>query len=294
MRLRHAWVSELRLVRRAPAAGAPPTIEIEPARRLWALHLREIWSYKELIYFLIWRDIKVRYKQTVIGVAWVIVQPVMMMVVFTLVFQYIADVPSDGLPYPIFTYTALLPWNFFTGALGRSSLSLTQQANLISKVYFPRLITPLAATASGFLDFGIAFVILVGLMLWYGITLTWAALTLPAFLVFALTTALSLGLWLSALNVKYRDVGHAVPFLLQVWMYASPVVYPVSEVPERWRLLYGLNPMTGVIEGFRWALLGKESPDFHVIAVSAIGVVAILIGGLIYFKRVEQTFADVV
>jgi homopolymeric O-antigen transport system permease protein len=256
--------------------------------------LRELWSYRELLYFLIWRDVKVRYKQTVLGVAWAVLQPLMTMVVFTLVFKKIASIPSDGLPYPIFAYTALLPWNLFAGALNRSSTSVVGQSNLISKVYFPRLIVPLSATVSGIVDFTIAFVILIGMMIWYGIAPTWGALSLPVFILLALSAAFSVGLWLSALNVKYRDVGHAIPFFVQLWLFASPVAYSVTMIPEKWQLLYSLNPMAGVIEAFRWALLGKQHPDFSVIAVSAVMVFVLLLGGLVYFKRTERTFADVV
>jgi lipopolysaccharide transport system permease protein len=249
--------------------GPLPFICIEPSRGWLSLNLRELWAYRELLYFLIWRDVKVRYKQTAIGAAWAVLQPFLTMVIFGLVFKKFANVPSDGLPYSIFAYTALLPWGLFAGAVNRSSLSIVGQAGIISKVYFPRLIVPLSATISGLVDFAVA-------------------------LMFALTTALAVGLWLSALNVKYRDVMHAVPFLIQIWLFASPIAYPVSLVPEKWRLLYSLNPLVGVIEGFRWALLGKESPDFGVIAISASAVIALLFTGLIYFKRMERTFADVV
>jgi homopolymeric O-antigen transport system permease protein len=271
-----------------------PIIRIEPSRGWVALNLSELYAYRELLYFLTWRDVKVKYKQTIIGAGWAILQPLMTMIVFTLVFKKIADISSEGIPYPIFAYTALLPWNLFAGALNRSAVSLVAQVSLISKVYFPRLIIPLSATISGVVDFAIAFVILVGMMFWYGIVPTAAVLSLPLFITIALVAALSVGLWLAALNVRYRDVGHTVPFLIQIWMFASPVAYPVSVLPEKWRLLYSLNPLAGVIEGFRWALLGKESPDFRVIAVSTVVVVALLFGGLIYFKRTERTFADLI
>jgi lipopolysaccharide transport system permease protein len=271
-----------------------PSLRIEPSRGWVALNLSEVWAYRELLYFLIWRDVKVKYKQTIIGAGWAIVQPLTTMLVFTLVFKKIADISSEGIPYPIFAYTALLPWNLFATALNRSTVSLVSQVGLISKVYFPRLIIPLSATISGIVDFAIAFVILVGMMFWYGITPRWAVLSLPLFITIALVAALSVGLWLAALNVRYRDVGHAVPFLIQIWMFASPVAYPVGLIPEKWRLLYSFNPLAGVIEGFRWALLGKESPDFRVIAVSTMVVFALLFGGLIYFKRTERTFADLV
>jgi lipopolysaccharide transport system permease protein len=276
------------------SASGAPVITIEASRGWVALNLRELWSYRELIYFLIWRDIKVRYKQTVLGAAWAVLQPLVTMVVFTVVFRKFANVPSDGLPYPIFAYTALLPWQLFAGAVTRSSTGLVGQANLIRKIYFPRLIVPISGTVSGLVDFAVAFVILLGLMVWYGIAPTWGMLAMPIFLLLALATALAIGLWLSPLNVRYRDVGHTVPFVVQLWMFASPVAYPVSLVPEQWRLLYSLNPLAGVIEGFRWALLGKESPDFMVIAVSSAVVLLLLVSGLVYFKRMERPFVDVI
>lgn len=271
-----------------------PTVRIEPSQGLLALELREAWAYRELLAFLVWRDIAVRYKQTALGAAWSILQPLLTMVIFTVIFGNFANMPSDGLPYPIFAYTALLPWNYFSQAISRSGSSLVGNANLISKVYFPRLIVPIAAAVAPLVDFAVAFVILIGMMLWFGIAPNWGVLALPLFLLLAFFTALAAGLWLSALNVRYRDVAYTIPFLVQVWMYVSPVVYSISLVPEKWRLLFSLNPMTGVIEGFRWALLGKASPDFGVMAVSALVVLGLLFSGLIYFKRMEQTFADVI
>lgn len=271
-----------------------PTVVIEPRKGLFDLELGALWQYRELLYFLIWRDVKVKYKQTMIGAAWAILQPLMTMVIFTVIFGNFAKIPSDGFPYPIFAYTALLPWNFFATALNHAVGSVVGDAQLISKVYFPRLILPLSGVVSGIVDFAIAFIILLGMMIWFSITPTWGALALPLFLLLTVLTALAVGLWLSALNVRYRDVGHTIPFLTQFWLYASPVVYPVSLVPEKWRLLYSLNPMAGVIEGFRWALLGKESPDFGVMAVSAVAVVALLSGGVVFFRQMERTFADVV
>jgi lipopolysaccharide transport system permease protein len=270
------------------------TILIRPSKGLFHLDLEALWQYRELLYFLIWRDVKVRYKQTALGAAWAIFQPLMTMVVFTVIFGNLARIPSDGLPYSIFTYTALLPWNFFSQAIGRSGASLVNSAGLISKVYFPRLIIPISAAVAPLVDFAVAFVILLGMMVWYGITPSWWILALPLFLLLAFATALAAGLWLSPTNVQYRDVGYIIPFLIQFWMYASPVVYSISLVPERWRVLYGLNPMAGVIEGFRWALLAKDSPDFRVILVSASAVLVLLLGGLLYFKRMERTFADVI
>jgi lipopolysaccharide transport system permease protein len=285
--------SELQATKLQPIADIS-VIRIEPSRGWVSIELSELWTYRELLYFLIWRDVKVRYKQTVIGIGWAILQPLLTMVVFTMIFGNFAKIPSDGLPYPVFAFTALLPWNLFAGALNRCTLSLVGSANLITKVYFPRLIVPVSAIISGIIDFAIAFVFLLGLMLWFHIVPTWGAIALPIFLLLTLITALAVGLWLSALDVRYRDVGHAIPFLIQIWMFLSPVAYPLSVVPEKWRLLYSLNPMVGVIEGFRWALLGKESPDFKVIAVSTAVVVALLLSGLVYFKRIERTFADVV
>jgi lipopolysaccharide transport system permease protein len=269
-------------------------IIIQPGRGLFHLDLEAIWHYRELLYFLIWRDVKVRYKQTAIGAGWAIFQPLMTMIIFTVVFGNFAKIPSDGLPYPIFTYTALLPWHYFAQAISRSGVSLAGSANLISKVYFPRVIIPLSAAVAPLVDFAIAFAILLVMMAWFGIAPTVGVLALPLFLLLALATALAVGLWLTALGVRYRDVGYTIPFLVQVWMYASPVAYAVSLVPERWRLLYSLNPLVGVIEGFRWALLGKGNPDFGVMTASAVMVMALLSGGIIYFRRMERTFADVV
>lgn len=271
-----------------------PTLVIEPRRGLFDLDLKAIWQYRELLYFLVWREIKVRYKQTVIGAAWAILQPLLTMVIFTFVFSKFAKVPADGFPYPIFAYTALLPWTYFAEALSRGSVCLVGDAHLLSKVYFPRLIIPISASLAPIVDFAIAFIILLGMMAWYGIGLTMGILMVPVFILLALITALSVSLWLSALNVKYRDIKHTVPFLVQIWMYSSPVAYPVSLVPEQWRLLYSLNPMAGVVEGFRWGLLGKENPDFGVMMVSVSVVLALFLGGLIYFKKMEQIFADVI
>jgi lipopolysaccharide transport system permease protein len=218
----------------------------------------------------------------------------MTMLVFTVIFGNFAKIPSGGLPYPIFTYTALLPWNLFTNALSRSSGSLVSEAHLITKVYFPRLIVPISAALSGVVDFAIAFVVLLGMMVWWGLTPTWGAVILPVLVLLALVTALAVGLWLSSLHVRYRDVGYVIPFLVQLWMFVSPVFYPVSLVPERWRVLYSLNPMAGVIEGFRWALLGGEAPAFGMMTLSVVMVAVLLVGGFAYFKRTERTFADVV
>jgi lipopolysaccharide transport system permease protein len=278
----------------AHVPAEPPLISIEASAGLLSLGLRELWAYRELLYFLIWRDVKIRYKQTVIGAAWAIFQPLLTMAMFTVVFRNIASVSSDGFPYPIFAFTALLPWNLFAGALTRNSVSVVAESNLISKVYFPRLIVPLSATLAGIVDFAMAFVILLLMMTWYGIAPTVQMATLPLFLLLALVTALAVGLWLSALNVRYRDVGHTVPFLVQMWLFASPVAYSASMISEKWRLLYSLNPLAGVIEGFRWALLGVERPDFQIMGVSAAVVLVLLFTGIIHFKRMERTFADIV
>ena len=275
-------------------AAQIPTVVIEPRRGLFRVDLKSLWEYRELLYFLVWRDVKIRYKQTAIGAGWAILQPLMTMVIFTVIFSRFAKIPSDGVPYPIFAYTALLPWTYFAQAIDRSGTSLVSDRDLITKIYFPRLIMPIAATLAPLVDFGIAFFILLGMMAWFRMAPSWGMLALPLFLLLALMTALMVSLYFSALNVRYRDVRHAIPFLVQIWMYASPVAYPVSLVPEKWRLLYSLNPMVGVIEGFRWVLLGRASPDFGVMAASALVVMALLLGGIVYFKQMEQTFADVV
>lgn len=275
----------------SPRTFREPTIVIEPRRAL--LDLRDLWQYRELLYFLVWREVKVRYKQTAIGAAWAVFQPLLTMVIFTVVFGQFAKLPSDGLPYPLFAYAALLPWNYFSQGVVRTTGSVVGDANLIRKVYFPRLVLPLSATIAPLLDFAIAFGVLLGLMWWFGVVPTVYSLLLPAFLGLAVATALAVGLWLSALNVRYRDVGHAIPFLVQSWLFVSPVAYPVSLVPERWRVLYSLNPIAGTIEGFRWALLGKTHPDPSVLATSALAVAALLVGGVAFFTHMERSFADV-
>lgn len=270
------------------------TVIIEPNKGLFNLNLKGLWQYRELLYFLVWRDLKVRYKQTVIGIGWAVLQPLVTAIIFTVIFGMLAKVPSDGLPYPLFAYSALLPWNYFASALQRCVHSVVGDSALVSKVYFPRLILPLAGTVSGLVDFFISFAILIAMMGYYGIALTPNSLALPFFLVMALCTALAVGLWLSALNVRYRDVGYTTPFLIQIWMYASPIVYSATMVPEQYRFFYGLNPMVGVIEGIRWALFGKQIPDFSMMLISAAVVVVLLMGGLIFFRNMERTFADVV
>jgi lipopolysaccharide transport system permease protein len=270
------------------------TVVVEPARGLFDLDFKGVWEYRELLYFLVWRDVKVRYKQTVLGVAWVVLQPLLTMMVFTVIFSYLVRVPSDGLPYPLFAFTALLPWTYFNQALTRGGAGLVSNANLISKVYFPRLLIPLSAAVAPLVDFLLSFVILLGLMVYYGVTPAWGVLALPLFMLLALMTALAMALLLSPLHAQYRDVGHIIPFLAQFWMYASPVIYPVSLIPEQWRLLYSLNPMVGVIEGFRWALLDHDKPDFRVMIVSALVVFVLLSVGVVLFRRAERTFADIV
>jgi len=267
---------------------------IRPSRGWVSLKLREVWEYRELLYFLGWRDIMVRYKQTVLGAAWAIIQPFLTMVVFSVFFGRLAKLPSEGIPYPIFAYCALLPWHYFAEAINRSSNSLVGSANLITKVYFPRLVIPLSSVLSPVVDFVIAFVVLVGMMLYYGMWPTAAIVWLPLFLLLALVTALGVGMWLSALNVQYRDVRYVIPFLTQFWLFATPVAYSSSLVPERWRGLYGLNPMASVVEGFRWALLGTGQTPGPMLAVSVAVVLLVMVSGAFYFRHMEKTFADVV
>ena len=276
-----------------PTPALPVTI-IQPSKGWVSLKLRELWDYRELLYFLVWRDIKVRYKQTALGAAWAILQPFMTMVVFSIFFGKLAKVPSDGIPYPVFSFCALLPWQLFAHALTESSNSLVSNQRLITKVYFPRLVIPLAAVLGGLVDFCIAFVVMLGMMFYYGIVPTAAALTLPLFLVLAIATALAVGLWFSALNVEYRDVRYVMPFLVQFWLFITPIAYSSSLVPEKWRVLYALNPMAGVVEGFRWALLGKTGGVGPMVFISALVVCVLLVAGLIYFRRMEKTFADII
>lgn len=272
-----------------------PVTYLRPPQGWTSFNLRDLWQYRELIYFLTWRDLKVRYKQTLLGASWAILKPFLTMVVFSIFFGRLAQVPSDGLPYPIFAYTALLPWELFNNALQVASRSLVGNAHMITKVYFPRIILPLSAIMSGIVDFGIAFIILIGMMVYYGFSLTPAVWTLPLFLLLALVTALGVGLWLSALNVLYRDIGYITPFLTQFWLFITPIAYPASLVPEKWRMLYALNPMTGVVEGFRWALLGtQQSAPGGMLAVSTGISILLLVSGLFYFRRMERYFADIV
>ena len=271
-----------------------PVFNIEPSTRWPSIGLGELWDYRELLYFLTWRDIKVRYKQTVLGVIWVIIQPLFMMVVFSVFFGRLAGVKSDGVPYPVFTFCALLPWQLFSHALTESSNSLVGNQNLITKVYFPRLVVPISAVLGGLVDFAIAFVILLVMMLFFGIVPGWQLVAVPALIVLAVMAALGVGLWLSALNVQYRDVRYTISFLVQVWMFATPVVYPSSIVRGNWKLIYALNPMVGVVDGFRWALLGKPETPGLPLLISVIVVLTLLVGGLYYFRRLEQQFADIV
>lgn len=270
----------------------PSILVIEPTRGAVALRLRELWAFRELLYFLTWRDIKVRYKQTVLGAMWAVIQPFFTMVVFSLFFGRLAKVPSDGIPYPIFSYSALLPWTYFSTSLGASSNSLVGNAALITKVYFPRLIVPIASVLSGVVDFCIAFTVLIGMMAYYGIRPTVTIVFVPVFLMLAMITALGVGLWLSAMNVMYRDVRHMLPFVTQFWLFATPVAYPSSLLSEPWRTLYGINPMVGVVEGFRWALLGTQQPG-ALLWVSILVAFLLLATGPVFFRRMERNFADV-
>jgi lipopolysaccharide transport system permease protein len=271
-----------------------PVTVIEPAQGWPALDLREIWQYRDLVYFLVWRDVKVRYTQTVLGVTWAVLQPLVTMAIFSVIFGQWANLPSDGIAYPIYALAALVPWQLFSGGLTRASLSLVSDANLLTKVYFPRLIIPLAGVCAVLVDFAISLLVLLGLMFAFGIVPTIAILWLPLLIVFALATALAVSLWLAALNVQYRDVQHMIPFLVQAWMYASPIAYSANLIPSGLaRLVYGLNPMAGVIQGFRWALLGTGMPD-GMMLVSVTVVLVLLVTGLLYFRRMEESFADVV
>ncbi|MEI8132531.1 MAG: ABC transporter permease [Leptolinea sp.] len=270
-------------------------VVITPISGWTALNLKDLWVYRELVYFITWRNLKVRYKQTALGAAWAIIQPFLTMVVFSIFFGNLAKVPSDGVPYPIFSYTALLPWTLFAKALTDASHSLVQSSHMITKVYFPRLILPLASILAGLVDFALAFLVLFAMMLYYGIYPTVVIWTLPLFVLLAMITALGVGFWLSAMNVLYRDIGYVLPFLTQFWMTLTPIAYPASLVPEKWRLIYALNPMTGVVEGFRWALLGSSaSAPTSILAVSTGISILVLITGLYYFRRMERRFADMV
>lgn len=280
---------------RTSEAGA--VIVIEPSRGVAALQLGALWEYRELLGFLVWRDVKVRYKQTALGVAWIVVQPLVSMVIFSVLFGYLLQAPSNGVPYPIFAYAGLLPWNYFAGSLTRAAQSLVGSANLITKVYFPRLVIPLSGVVGGLVDFGVASLVLAGLMVWYRVPPTANIVWLPLFLLLAMATALGFGLWLGALNVRYRDVNYLVPFLVQIWMYVTPVIYSVTLIPERYRWLLALNPMTGVVEGFRWALLGgvmEAEPPGALFVVSVVITLVVLVSGAVFFRSTERTFADII
>lgn len=286
------------MLRRAEAAALPATaashkIRIQPSRGWVPLRLGDLWEYRELVYFLVWRDIKARYKQTVFGAGWAIFQPVLTMVVFSVFFGRLAKLPSDGIPYPVFSLCAIVPWTYFANSLMQSSNSLVANTALIKKVYFPRLAMPVAGVLGGLVDLALSFSVLLGMMLFYGTRLTWNILWLPVFVLLALVTALGVGLWLSTLNVQYRDVRYVVPFLTQVWLFATPVAYSSSLLSEPWRTLYAINPMVGVVDGFRWALLGVRTPPGPVIGVSALVAIAVLLSGAGYLRRMERTFADV-
>ena len=270
------------------------TLRITPPNRWWVFPFKELWDSRDLLYFFVWRDIKVRYKQTAIGAAWAVLQPFLTMLVFSLFFGKLAHIPSGGLPYPIFYYSALLPWVYFATALQNATSAIVDNQRMITKVYFPRLTLPLSSVLAGLVDFGISFLMFVAMMLYYGMRPGVNALWLPAFLLLAVLTALGVGLWLSALNAIYRDVKYVMPFLIQFWMFASPVAYPSSIVPAKWRWLYGLNPMAGVIEGFRWSLAGHGNPPGRLLFVSAAAVILVVVSGVAYFQKMDTTIADVV
>lgn len=275
-----------------PNISEIPYLRIEPSKGFVPLKLKELWEFRELLYFLIWRDIKVRYKQTALGVLWAIIQPLMTMIVFSIFFGKLAKLSSDGVPYPIFSFAALVPWTLFAGGLSQASGSLVGSSNLIKKVYFPRLIIPTAAVLAGVVDFLVAFGMLLLLMLGYGIMPTINIIWLPALLLLTVVTSLGISLWLSALNVEYRDVKYVIPFLTQFWLFATPIAYSSSLLSEPWRTIYGINPMVGVVEGFRWALLGTDTQPGAMIFVSALAAVFLLVSGAYYFRRMEKTFAD--
>ena len=279
---------------KADKQDALPFLRIQPSSGWGSLGLGELWAYRELVYFFVWRDLKVRYKQTALGASWALVQPLATMTVFSLVFGRLAKMPSDGIPYPVFSYAALVPWLFFANGLAQGANSLVGNAHLLTKVYFPRLALPLSSLLAGGADFLVAFAGLLGLMAYFGIALTSRALFLPAFVLLAVVTSLGVSLWLAAVNVQFRDVRHTVPFLTQFWMFATPIAYPSSLLPEPWRTLYGINPMAGVVEGFRWALLGTNVAPGPMLAVSSAVAIALLVTGALYFRRMERTFADVV
>jgi lipopolysaccharide transport system permease protein len=274
--------SELPRTRREPSKG-------------WAWpKFRELWEARELLYFFAWRDVRVRYRQTVMGVLWAIIQPIFTMVIFSLFFGRLANIPSDGLPYPVFSFAALVPWTFFANALTQASNSLVVNGNMLKKIYFPRLALPIATVLAGVIDFALAFVVLLGIMLYYGLVPTINVIWLPFFVLLAVVTSIGVSLWLAAMNVQFRDVRYTIPFLTQAWLFVTPIAYPSTLLPEPWRIVYGLNPMTGVVEGFRWALLGTDTAPGLMTIVSSVVALILLVSGAFYFRRMEQTFADVV
>jgi lipopolysaccharide transport system permease protein len=277
-----------------PAASSNlPRTRRQPSKGLAWPKFRELWEYRELLFFFAWRDIKVRYRQTVMGALWAIIQPFFTMVIFSLFFGRLANIPSDGVPYPLFSFAALVPWTFFANALAQASNSLVSNANMIKKIYFPRLALPIATVLAGVIDFALAFVVLLGIMLFYGLAPTVNIIWLPLFVLLALVTSLGVSLWLAAMNVQFRDVRYTIPFLTQAWLFVTPIAYPSSLLPEAWQTVYGLNPMAGVVEGFRWALLGTDTAPGKMIIVSAVVAVTVFVSGAFYFRRMEQSFADV-
>jgi len=281
-------------LRGSATKGSFPPIIIEPSRRRLALGLEGVWSFRELLYFLVWRDLKVRYRQTLLGGAWIALQPLAATAIFAVVFGRLIRVPSDGVPYPLFAFAGLVPWNYFAGSVSRGGTSLLNNAALITKVYFPRVVVPMASVLNGLVDGGVAFAVLVGLTFYYGVPLGPGLLALPLFVALAAAAALGVSVWIAALGVRYRDVNHALPFLLQVWMYATPVVYPVSLLPERWRLVAALNPMVGVVEGFRWAILGTGKNPGLLVLVSLSVTICLLMSGLAFFRHVDRSTADII
>jgi len=273
---------------------SPAVVVIEPSRSWFDLKLKAVWDYRELLYFLAWRDLKARYSQTVMGLAWAVLQPLFMMLVFTVIFSKIARLPSDGIPYPLFAYAALVPWTYFSKSLDRSGFSIVAESNLITKIYFPRLIVPLSATLGGLIDFAIAFLLMVVMMVWFGVFPTWKLMVLPFYLLITILASLAVSLWLSALFVKYRDISALMPILIQIWMFASPIVYPSSMIPQEWQGLYNINPMVGIINGFRWALVGTPAPDPALLALNILTIAVSLLLGMAYFNRRANTFADVI
>ena len=279
-----------------PAAGAgeASVVYIRPSKGLFDLELGAVWRYRELLFVLVMRDVQVLYRQAALGVAWAVIQPVFAVAIFTLIFGKFAKLPSDGVPYPVFAFAAVLPWTYFSEAVRRSALSLVTESELVRKVYYPRLVVPLAAVIAPLVDFLVSFVVLLILMVWYDMALTWRLLAILPLLAMCSLFALSVGLWLGPLNVRFRDVKHTLPFLLQIWMFATPVVYPLSLIPDQWKWAYSLNPMVGVVEGFRWAVYGSGHPDFWMFGFSAVLISLLLFGGLVFFKRMERSFADVI